>query len=259
MKNIAFAIGCHPDDIEFFMAGTLLLLKDQGFEIHYMNVANGSCGTHHLSYEEIVSMRAQEGKDAAAFAGAHFHGSLCNDFEVLYERDTLYKLSSIVREVRPSIILTHPTEDYMEDHMITARLVVTAAFSRCSINFPVQPERKENLDEVALYHCQPNNSRDLYGKEVQPEFYIDVSEMIDSKTEMLAFHKSQKKWLDQSQGLGSYLKAMKDGTAELGNMSGKFSFAEGWRQHFHTGFSNEHFHPLQEALKNKVLQNPEYR
>ena len=39
------AFGCHPDDIEFMMAGTLLLLKDLGVELHYINIANGSCGT----------------------------------------------------------------------------------------------------------------------------------------------------------------------------------------------------------------------
>ena len=39
----AFAIAAHPDDIEFQMAGTLILLQRAGYEIHYMNIANGSC------------------------------------------------------------------------------------------------------------------------------------------------------------------------------------------------------------------------
>ena len=43
MAKVAFAIACHPDDIEFMMAGTLTRLKeDLGYEIHYMNIANGS-------------------------------------------------------------------------------------------------------------------------------------------------------------------------------------------------------------------------
>lgn len=44
-RKVAFAIGAHPDDIEFMMGGTLFLLKEAGFESHYMTVANGSCGT----------------------------------------------------------------------------------------------------------------------------------------------------------------------------------------------------------------------
>ena len=45
MTRRAFAIVAHPDDIEFMMAGTLILLRDAGYEIHYMTVADGSCGS----------------------------------------------------------------------------------------------------------------------------------------------------------------------------------------------------------------------
>ena len=38
---IVLAIAAHPDDIEFMMAGTLLLLKQAGCETHYLNIANG--------------------------------------------------------------------------------------------------------------------------------------------------------------------------------------------------------------------------
>jgi len=44
-KPAAFAIGAHPDDIKFMMAGTLILLREAGWSLHYMNIANGSCGT----------------------------------------------------------------------------------------------------------------------------------------------------------------------------------------------------------------------
>lgn len=41
----AIAIGSHPDDIEFMMAGTLLLLKEAGSQIHYLNLSIGNCGS----------------------------------------------------------------------------------------------------------------------------------------------------------------------------------------------------------------------
>ena len=49
MSRRAFAIAAHPDDIEFLMAGTLVLLRDAGYEIHYMNVANGACGSVNMT------------------------------------------------------------------------------------------------------------------------------------------------------------------------------------------------------------------
>ena len=41
----ALAIAAHPDDIEFVMAGTLLMLQRAGWEIHCLNVANGNLGS----------------------------------------------------------------------------------------------------------------------------------------------------------------------------------------------------------------------
>ena len=35
----ALAIAAHPDDIEFMMAGTLCLLREAGWEIHYLNAS----------------------------------------------------------------------------------------------------------------------------------------------------------------------------------------------------------------------------
>ena len=56
----AFAIAAHPDDIEFFMAGTLMMLGEAGYEIHYMNVANGCCGTTQFDAPTIARLRLEE-------------------------------------------------------------------------------------------------------------------------------------------------------------------------------------------------------
>ena len=37
----ALAVFAHPDDIEFCAAGTLLLLAEQGWNIHYFNLSSG--------------------------------------------------------------------------------------------------------------------------------------------------------------------------------------------------------------------------
>ena len=60
MSKIIMAVACHPDDIEFGMAGTLLMLQKAGYEIHYMNIANGSLGTEKYDYKTIVAMRREE-------------------------------------------------------------------------------------------------------------------------------------------------------------------------------------------------------
>ena len=70
-KKTAIAIASHPDDIEFMMAGTLLRLQDLGYEIHYMNIANGALGTNCHDYETIVKMRRNEAINSAKSIGAN--------------------------------------------------------------------------------------------------------------------------------------------------------------------------------------------
>ena len=66
-KKSAIAIGAHPDDIEFYMAGTLLLLQQAGYEIHYLNVASGNCGSlEHNSARARIVRAFRESRRAAA-------------------------------------------------------------------------------------------------------------------------------------------------------------------------------------------------
>lgn len=248
MPRVAFAVAAHPDDIEFFMSGTLMRLRDAGFEIHYMNVANGCCGTTQFDAATIADIRRGEAQAAAKSIGAVFHDSLCNDLEIFYERATLLRLASVMRLVQPDIVLTHALADYMEDHMNTARLAVTAAFARGMPNFPVDPPREATHKPVTVYHAQPYSHRDPLGQPVRPDFFVDVGDLVEDKVRMLARHESQKRWLDESQGHDSYLQTLRDLDAEAGRMSGRFAAAEGWRRHLHLGFCGPHDDPLAEAL-----------
>ena len=134
-NKVAIAIGAHPDDIEFYMAGTLLLLKQAGYAIHYLNVASGNCGSAEYNGAMTRSIRNTEARAAAKTLGAQFHPSLTDDLEIIYNLGLLRALSAVIREVKPRIVLTHSPQDYMEDHMTTSRLAVTAAFTRGMPNF----------------------------------------------------------------------------------------------------------------------------
>jgi len=252
----AFAIAAHPDDIEFLMSGTLLLLKQSGFSLHYMNVANGSCGTSTNSREEIIRNRRSEGMAAAERLGATWHESICDDLSIFYDQPTLAKVASVVRDVSPDILLTHSPVDYMEDHVNVCRLAVTAAFSRSMRNFPVTPPREPVSGNVTVYHAQPYFHHDPLRNRVDPELFVDVSGVIEQKVELLRLHASQKEWLDASQGHDSWLQTMRDLDAKCGQMSGKFPFAEGWRRHLHPGFGSADDDPLGDALGQYVFIPP---
>lgn len=250
----AMAIAAHPDDIEFVMAGTLILLRDAGYEIHYMNIANGCCGSMEHSREHTAQLRATEALAAADLIGAEFHPSLTNDLEIFYDHATLTRLAAVVREVAPRIVLTHSPSDYMEDHANACRLAVTAAFTRGMPNYPTTPFREPTDEPVTIYHAQPHGNRDPLGVIVRPALAVDVSTVIDMKSAMLACHKSQKEWLDATQGLGSYIDTMRELMREVGSMTGKLSLAEGWRKHLHLGFCGADDDPLADALGERICR-----
>ena len=253
MAKKAIAISAHPDDIELMMAGTLLLLKEAGYEIHYMTIANGSCGTAENTKEEIIQIRGQECRNSCASVGAIYHPPLCDDLEIYYDRILVSKLCAVLRQVDPEIILLQSPQDYMEDHMNSVRLAVTAAFCRNMKNFMTDPPAPMVETNVALYHALPYGLKDQLRNTITPNFFVNIESVLKTKRSMLACHKSQKEWLDRSQGLDSYLITMEEMSAEVGKMSGKFKFAEGWRRHNHLGYGPEEFDPLTKSLAKYVL------
>ena len=254
----AFAIVAHPDDIEFQLAGTLLLLKQAGYEIHYLNIANGNCGSVEHNRAQAARIRLQEGKAAAKILGAHFHAPFCNDLEIFYDLESLQRLSAIIREVKPSIVLTHPPLDYMEDHMNTCRLAVSAAFTHGMPNFKSLPSRATYQGDVTIYHCMPHSSLDPLRRKVIAGAYVNTTSVHATKMAALAAHESQQGWLDASQGMNSYLQAMETMSLNAGKASRRFKHAEGLRRHLHYGFSANEIDPLADALGKNYLINQAY-
>ncbi|MBN1555055.1 MAG: PIG-L family deacetylase [Phycisphaerae bacterium] len=252
-NKIAFAAAAHPDDIEFMMGGTFALLGRAGWRLHYMNIANGSCGSTTLGPEEIAAVRTAEAQKAAGeIFHAEFHPPLVNDLEIFYTPELVAKLCAVVREVQPTILLVPSPQDYMEDHMNVSRLMVTAAFMRAVPNFPVQPPRPPTTQPTAVYHAMPYGLTDQLRRPITPHFHVNVESVMDVKREALRCHESQKTWLDETQGLDNYLHTMEDVTARMGKMSGTFTHAESWRRHSHMGFATEEFDPLYEALQDFI-------
>ena len=255
----ALAIAAHPDDIEFMMAGTLLRLKAAGWAIHCCNVASGSCGSMTLTAAQARRVRRREAQEAVRRLGAVWHPGFADDLEIVYETKLLRRVAALVRDVRPTIVLTHSPEDYMEDHMATARLAVTATFARGMPNFRTEPRRPAAGGDATVYHAQPPGLKDGLGRAVAAEVFVDVTEVQPTKRAALAAHASQHAWLDETQGMSSYLEAMEETARAVGRSSGKFRLAEGWRRHNALGFCAETADPLRDALGEYWRRNPRYR
>ncbi len=116
-------------------------------------------------------------------------------------------------------------------------------------NFTTDPPRSPVSQPVTVYHAQPHGNRDPLRQIIRPDLYVDISSVMAEKRAMLARHASQKTWLDRSQGMDAYLTVMEENSKAVGEMSGKFQYAEGWRRRLHYGFCDEAADPLVEALE----------
>lgn len=257
-KPSAIAIAAHPDDIEFYMAGTLLCLRKQGWEIHYFNLSSGNCGSMQMTPAQTRKVRKCEAHKAAKILGAKYYPSIADDLEIIFSVSMIRKVSSVIRKAKASIVLTHSPQDYMEDHTETCRLAVKGAFTHGMPNFQSSPRAKTYGHDVTLYHAMPHGLRDPLRRRVFPGQFINTESVQETKLKALEAHDSQQNWLDSSQGLNSYLKTMDDLSLEVGRLSKKFKHAEGWRRHLHYGFSATDHDPLKKALGSDCLINRKY-
>ena len=256
----AIAVAAHPDDIEYVMAGTLLRLKEAGWKIHYLNLSSGNCGSLTMNREETARIRRLEAIRAAEILGAAYHESIADDLEIVYSVERIRQVAAVIRGVTPRIVLTHSPQDYMEDHMETCRIAVTAAFAHSVPSFASLPGRAPSLLEegITVYHAMPHGLRDGLRQRIRPGTYVDVGSVHACKMQALAAHASQQHWLEHTQGMNSYLQVMEDMSREVGRLSGRFQLAEGWRRHLHHGLSRVDADPLAQALGEHCLIDPVY-
>lgn len=220
-----------------------------------MNVSNGDMGSTVMSAAKTAATRRKEAQASAKLMSATWHAPICSDLCVFYTEENIRRICAVIRAVNPAVILTHALSDYMEDHMITARLTVTAAFARGVPNYRTTPQRKPVLDPCVIYHAMPHGQCTPLREPVTPEMYVDTTSVHALKREALACHASQKEWLDKTQGQESYLKTMDGFSLALGKRTGKFQHAEGWTRHLHYGFGAESDDPLRTVLKKRCIRN----
>jgi LmbE family N-acetylglucosaminyl deacetylase len=232
MADVILIILAHPDDAEFLCGGTLIrLAQEKNWQVHIASMTAGDCGSAQYGPEEISRIRKKEGADAAALIGATYHCLEEHDLLVFYNERALERVTRLLREVRPRIVITHSASDYMPDHEMTSYLARAAAFAAPAPNFLRDRGHGPPLDRIPhLYYADAVEGKDPLGRPLPPAFCVDISRVIETKSQMLACHASQRDWLRKHHGMDHYLNAMRDWSAERGKSCG-VPFAEGYRQH----------------------------
>ena len=222
----------HPDDAEISAGGTLALLQRQGWEVHIASMTPGDCGSREHSASEVAGMRRKEGAAGAAKIHATYHCLDQRDLRIFYDDRTVMTAVELLRTVRPSVVFTHPPQDYMLDHEMTSHVARAACFAASAPNYDTgrRPSAKSTEDIPHLYYAAPAAGIDIFGEPAPLSVFVDTSDVIELKAEMLACHESQRIWLQQQHGMDHYVEEMRRWSAEMGKRIG-VAHAEGFRQH----------------------------
>ncbi len=189
-------IAPHADDETYGCAGTIARMKSLGGEVLVVLVSVGDLVHYSAEGGRLVtgSERRKEFEKAMAFLEV-------DDYDVLFEDErTHMRLESIPRrdlvallerdgrlaidKVKPSMIAL-PAVSYNQDH----EAVFKAGFTACRPHVPtIKP-----FQRIVLSYDNPAISWSLEREKFHPNFYVDISQFLETKLRTVSFHASQLK------------------------------------------------------------------
>ena len=188
---VVLAIGAHPDDIEIACAGTLAKCVKRGDKVVVCHASTGNLGHVVIPPDELTIMRANEAKKAGSLAGIEVIGGLFNDLDIYYNnKEARDRIVDVIKSVKPDFIITHNPDDYMPDHTEVSKLVFDASFTATLPNYKTKVEGCAKL--VPIYYMDT-----LCGVNFNPTEFVDISDEIDLKIDMLNCHESQIVWMKE--------------------------------------------------------------
>jgi LmbE family N-acetylglucosaminyl deacetylase len=178
------AVVAHPDDAEYLCAGTLARAKGDGAAIGICVLCQGDKGQPATPIPDLAHLRRKEMAAAAELLGAELLLGEFGDGELVDGPESRRTLIELYRRFQPTLVLAHSAEDYHADHRAASALAEAASWFATSTGhktkFPAM------TSQPALWWMDTANMSGFL-----PEFYIDVSDFVELKREMLACHKSQ--------------------------------------------------------------------
>lgn len=191
----AMVVVAHPDDAEFTMAGTAALWAAAGSAISYVICTRGDRGSNdpNITPWALARIREAEQRAAAAILGVqdvvlldHPDGTL--EPTLALRRD----LTREIRRFRPEVVLCgDPSVRYYgsgylnhPDHRAAASAALDAVFPSA--------ETRYIFPELLSAGLEPHRVHAVYiHGSLEPNVWIDISPVLETKIRALQAHKSQ--------------------------------------------------------------------
>jgi bacillithiol biosynthesis deacetylase BshB1 len=173
------AIAAHRDDVELTCGGTLLRAAAFGRSTGILDLTAGEAGTR-----GSAALRGQEAARAAAILGVTVREALdLPDAGLVNTPDARARVASVIRRLRPRVVIAPAQTGRHPDHRVAAELVRDACFvsglAKLSAGSP--PHRP-----VKVVHCL------TYREDApKPTFVVDISDVFERKLDAIRCYASQ--------------------------------------------------------------------
>lgn len=189
--KLVLAVYAHPDDPEVSCGGTLARWAAAGSEVHVCICCDGDKGSLDAATrpEDLVRVRREEAEAGGQELGVRARYWLhYPDGEIENTSELRERLVALVRQLRPDAVLApDPTAVYFgasyvnhRDHRVVGWAVLDAV-APAAANPHYYPRSGHAHQVQAMY---------LSGT-LEPDYWVDITETIDTKAASLACHVSQ--------------------------------------------------------------------
>ena len=190
----ALVITAHPDDVDFGAAGTVAWLTDQGVEVTYCLVTDGDAGgfDQTISRPDMAAMRRIEQTRAAKEVGVEsliFLGHA--DGRVTYDLTLRRDLSRVIRQVKPTVVITQSPERNLEriyashpDHLAAGEAAIAAVYPDARNPFAYPELIDEGLEAWTVPEVWVMGG-------AKPNTHVDVTDQVERKIRALLCHETQ--------------------------------------------------------------------
>ncbi len=217
----AMIIVAHPDDAEFTVAGTVAIWTKAGCQVSYVVCTDGNAGSHEpgMTRELLADIRRREQRAACETLGVHdvtFLGY--DDGQLVPSLELRRDLVLQIRRSKPEVVITNdPTvvfsgDNYINhpDHRAAAQAAIDAVAPASGM--PLLWPDLGAPHEVSRVYIRGDN---------QPNTWVDISDMIETKIAALKKHVSQMGDWDPTERIKAW-------SAEVGREKG-MAHAESFR------------------------------
>jgi LmbE family N-acetylglucosaminyl deacetylase len=161
-------IGAHAGDMEITCGGVLLKEVHLGAEVHLLHLSRGGRGHPGKAPQEYRQQKEEEARECARRMGAQVHFLDYMDAEIPDSIEARLAVAQVMRQVRPTVVITHWRASLHPDHTVAHRVTDGAVLWAAL----------EGLGEGQVWrgvqrHLYTENWEDPEG--FSPYLYVDVT------------------------------------------------------------------------------------